>query len=64
VRASKTRTSRLAVEAGLDFVLGNPEKNLHLLDKEDRFVVGVADALAAGRRVTARRRRTPASDRQ
>jgi 5-methyltetrahydrofolate--homocysteine methyltransferase len=39
----------LAVEAGLDFVLGNPEKNLHLLDKDDRFVRGVADALEAGR---------------
>ena len=39
----------LAVEAGLDFVLGNPEKNLHLLDKDDKFVVGVAAALEAGR---------------
>jgi 5-methyltetrahydrofolate--homocysteine methyltransferase len=39
----------LAVDAGLDFVLGNPEKNLHLLDKDDKFVVGVAEALEAGR---------------
>jgi 5-methyltetrahydrofolate corrinoid/iron sulfur protein methyltransferase len=39
----------LAVEAGLDFVLGNPEKNLHLLDPDDRFVRLVADALACGR---------------
>lgn len=39
----------LAVEAGLDFVLGNPEKKLHLLDGDDRFVQGVAKALDAGR---------------
>jgi 5-methyltetrahydrofolate--homocysteine methyltransferase len=39
----------LAVGAGLDFVLGNPEKNLHLLDGDDRFVVGVKAALEAGR---------------
>ena len=39
----------LAVEAGLDFVLGNPEKNLHLLDRDDRFVRGIEEALAAGR---------------
>jgi 5-methyltetrahydrofolate--homocysteine methyltransferase len=39
----------LAVEAGLDFVLGNPEKNLHLLDRHDRFVRGIEQALAAGR---------------
>jgi 5-methyltetrahydrofolate--homocysteine methyltransferase len=39
----------LAVDAGLDFVLGNPEKNLHLLDADDRFVVGIAAALEAGR---------------
>lgn len=39
----------LAVEAGLDFVLGNPEKNLHLLERDDRFVVGIAEALEAGR---------------
>lgn len=39
----------LAVEAGLDFVLGNPEKALHLLDADDPFVRGVAAALEAGR---------------
>jgi cobalamin-dependent methionine synthase I len=39
----------LAVEAGLDFVLGNPEKKLHLLAPDDKFVRGVAAALEAGR---------------
>jgi 5-methyltetrahydrofolate--homocysteine methyltransferase len=39
----------LAAETGLDFVLGNPEKNLHLLPKDDRFVIGIAEALDAGR---------------
>jgi 5-methyltetrahydrofolate corrinoid/iron sulfur protein methyltransferase len=39
----------LAVEAGLDFVLGNPEKKLRLLDSDDRFVRLVAGALACGR---------------
>jgi 5-methyltetrahydrofolate corrinoid/iron sulfur protein methyltransferase len=39
----------LAVDAGLDFVLGNPEKNLHLLDHDDRFVKIVAEALHLGR---------------
>ncbi len=39
----------LAVEAGLDFVLGNPEKNLHLLDPEDFHVKGIEAALEAGR---------------
>lgn len=39
----------LAVEAGLDFVLGNPEKHLHTLDPSDRFVQLVSDALATGR---------------
>jgi cobalamin-dependent methionine synthase I len=39
----------LAVEAGLDFVLGNPEKNLHLLPPDDKFVVGIGEALEAGR---------------
>ena len=39
----------LAVDAGLDFVLGNPEKNLHLLERDDKFVRGIADALEAGR---------------
>jgi hypothetical protein len=37
------------VEAGLDFVLGNPEKHLHLLDAEDRYVQLVAEALECGR---------------
>jgi len=39
----------LAVEAGLDFVLGNPEKELRLLEPEDRFVQVLSEALAAGR---------------
>jgi 5-methyltetrahydrofolate--homocysteine methyltransferase len=39
----------LAVEAGLDFVLGNPEKDLHLLPRDDKFVRGIEEALAAGR---------------
>ena len=39
----------LAVEAGLDFVLGNPEKDLHLLDRDDPVVKGIEQALEAGR---------------
>jgi 5-methyltetrahydrofolate--homocysteine methyltransferase len=39
----------LAVEAGLDFVLANPEKQLHLLDATDRYVQLVAAALQCGR---------------
>ncbi len=39
----------LAVEAGLDFVLANPEKQLHLLDRDDYFVRMVAEALQCGR---------------
>ena len=39
----------LAVDAGLDFVLGNPEKNLHLLDRDDRYVQIVSEALECGR---------------
>jgi 5-methyltetrahydrofolate--homocysteine methyltransferase len=39
----------LAVDAGLDFVLGNPEKKLHVLAGEDRVVRLVADALESGR---------------
>jgi cobalamin-dependent methionine synthase I len=39
----------LAVEAGLDFVLGNPEKKLHLLDHDDKHVKMIADALESGR---------------
>ncbi len=39
----------LAVDAGLDHVLGNPEKDLHLLDRRDPMVIGIAAALEAGR---------------
>lgn len=39
----------IAVEAGLDFVLGNPEKDLHLLDAHDKFVTHIEAALEAGR---------------
>jgi 5-methyltetrahydrofolate corrinoid/iron sulfur protein methyltransferase len=39
----------IAVAAGLDFVLGNPEKNLHLLAQDDTFVKGIEAALEAGR---------------
>jgi cobalamin-dependent methionine synthase I len=39
----------LAVAAGLDFVLGNPEKALCLLDPDDECVRTVAQALEAGR---------------
>ncbi len=39
----------LAVEAGLDFVLGNPEKDLHLLAGDDRYVRLIAEALDCGR---------------
>lgn len=39
----------IAVEAGLDFVLGNPEKDLHLLDPNDKFVTHIAAALECGR---------------
>lgn len=39
----------LAVDAGLDYVLANPEKQLHLLDAEDHHLRVVADALACGR---------------
>jgi 5-methyltetrahydrofolate corrinoid/iron sulfur protein methyltransferase len=39
----------LAVDAGLDFVLGNPEKKLHVLAADDRFVRLVAEALESGR---------------
>lgn len=41
----------LAVEAGLDFVLGNPEKDLKLLDRDNRFVQVVSEALQCGRPV-------------
>ncbi len=39
----------IAVQAGLDFVLGNPEKDLHLLEENDPMVIGIASALEAGR---------------
>ena len=39
----------LAVAAGLDFVLGNPEKDLHLLPIDDFHVKGIEAALEAGR---------------
>ena len=39
----------LAVEAGLDFVLGNPEKNLRLLEPDSRYLKVVREALAEGR---------------
>lgn len=38
----------LATEAGMDFVLGNPEKNLQLLPRGDRFLENVTAALEAG----------------
>lgn len=41
----------LAVAAGLDFVLGNPEKQLEVLDPDDSYVCAIADALDAGRPV-------------
>ena len=39
----------LAVEAGLDFVLANPEKRLHLLAADDRHYRVVVEALKCGR---------------
>jgi 5-methyltetrahydrofolate--homocysteine methyltransferase len=39
----------LAVEAGLDTLLGNPEKDLHLLDEDDRYLTVVKQALQEGR---------------
>jgi 5-methyltetrahydrofolate corrinoid/iron sulfur protein methyltransferase len=39
----------LAVATGLDFVLGNPEKDLHLLSPDDFHVKGIEAALEAGR---------------
>jgi len=39
----------LAAQAGLDFVLGNPEKKLHILEHDDRHVRMIAEALDAGR---------------
>jgi 5-methyltetrahydrofolate--homocysteine methyltransferase len=39
----------LALKAGLDFVLGNPEKELHRLENDSRYLTVVRDALEAGR---------------
>lgn len=39
----------LALEAGLDFILGSPEKHLHPLNEDSRYVQTVREALAAGR---------------
>ena len=39
----------LALEAGLDVILGNPEKDLRPLEKEDRFFEVVRQALQEGR---------------
>lgn len=39
----------LALEAGLDFVLGNPEKHLQPLEEDSKYVKTVRAALAAGR---------------
>jgi 5-methyltetrahydrofolate--homocysteine methyltransferase len=39
----------LAVEAGLDFVLANPEKDLRLLDASDPLLRGIRAALEHGR---------------
>jgi hypothetical protein len=39
----------IAVRAGLDFVLGNPEKDLRLLADDDAYVLGIEAALEAGR---------------
>ena len=38
----------IAVESGLDCVLGNPEKQLGLLDESDQFLQIVRQALAEG----------------
>jgi 5-methyltetrahydrofolate--homocysteine methyltransferase len=40
----------LAVDAGLDFVLANPEKHLELLPPDDRILRLVAEALDCGRK--------------
>jgi 5-methyltetrahydrofolate--homocysteine methyltransferase len=39
----------LALEAGLDFVLGNPEKHLRPLEEDSKYVTIVREALTAGR---------------
>ena len=37
------------MRAGLDFVLGNPEKNLRPLKEDSKYLAVVREALAAGR---------------
>ena len=39
----------LAMESGLDFILGNPEKDLHILESDDRYLEVVKAALQEGR---------------
>jgi 5-methyltetrahydrofolate corrinoid/iron sulfur protein methyltransferase len=39
----------LGMRAGLDFVLGNPEKNLRTLEEDSKFLAVVREALVAGR---------------
>ena len=39
----------LAMEAGLDYILGNPEKDLRTLDEDSRYLRVVKEALEAGR---------------
>ncbi len=39
----------LALEAGLDTVLGNPEKDLHVLSEDSPYLTVVRDALELGR---------------
>ncbi len=39
----------MAVAAGLDFVLGNPEKGLELVAEADPVLAGVREALRVGR---------------
>lgn len=54
-KAIKTRLEHayitLAVDAGLDTILGNPEKDLQVLPADHRFVTVVGDALELGRPV-------------
>lgn len=39
----------LGIANGLDFILGNPEKNLQILDDDSRYLQVVKEALALGR---------------
>jgi len=39
----------LAIDIGLDFVLGNPEKDLHILDPDHKTLSVIKEALKAGR---------------